>query len=91
MVLSTIILNNRKRTGKGELNISVAALEKRIYRVSHHPADLGWFDFDLGTFTLCPILLRQLGFRQNWLNNWARWWMVVNPTRVTKLMDHPVL
>ena len=39
----------------------------------HQLADLGWVDFDLGSSTVCLILLRQMGFRLNWLSNWASW------------------
>ena len=34
-----------------------------VYRVFHPLADLGWVDFDLGIFTVCPILIRQMKFR----------------------------
>ena len=33
---------------------------------------LGWVDFDLGSSSICPILLRQMGFRLKWLSNRAR-------------------
>ena len=33
------------------------------YKVFHWLlADLGWVGFDLGSFTICLILLRQMGF-----------------------------
>ena len=43
-----------------------------MYRVFHQIEDLGWVDFDLGSFTFYLILLRQMEFWQNWLINWAR-------------------
>ena len=42
-----------------------------IYRVFHTLADLG-------SFTICPILLKQMGFWQNWLSNWASEWNISN-------------
>ena len=44
----------------------------------HQIADLGWVDFDIGSFSICPILPRQMAFWQNWLSNWAGWWNIPN-------------
>ena len=35
------------------------------YREVHLLADLGWVDFDLGSSTVFPILLGQIGIGQN--------------------------
>ena len=51
-----------------------------MFRVFHQLADLGRVFFDLGSSAVCPILLGQMGFRQNWLSNWAGWWIIPNPS-----------
>ena len=40
----------------------------------HQLMDLDLVDFDLGSSSVCPIPLRQMGFWQKWLSDRARWW-----------------
>jgi len=42
--------------------------EAPTYRVSHLLVRLGWVDLDFE----CPILLRQMEFRHNWLGKMAQ-------------------
>ena len=54
---------------------------------------LGWVDYDIGHFSVCPFLLGQLKIWQNRLDNWARCWNIqikVNPTKVRDLQSQPV-
>ena len=44
----------------------------KYQQVLHQYEDLGWVDFDPGSSAVCPILLRQMIFRQKWLSNRAR-------------------
>ena len=43
------------------------------------PSDRGWgVDFDIGSSTVCPSQLRQMGFWQKWLSQLAIWWTITN-------------
>ena len=55
-----------------ELFIQRLELISNEYRVSHQLADLSLVDFYVGSSAICQILLRQRGFRQIGLSNWAR-------------------
>ena len=52
-----------------------------VYRAFHQLADLGWVDFDLDSYAVCPILLGLMGIWQNWLSNWHISNILVNPSR----------
>ena len=57
-------------------------------------AGLTWIlDLDLGSSTVCLVLLRLMGIGPKRLYNWARSWntrIKVNPTQVHEQMNHPV-
>ena len=64
------------------------------YSVFHQLADLGWVHFDLGSSAVCHILLRQMEFRQNRLNNRPRWSNISNlsqPIPDPELIERPVV
>ena len=54
------------------------------YRVTHVLANLGWVDLDFGCSTLCLVLLGLMGNWQIWLNNWVRWFIIIDQIQPNK-------
>ena len=45
----------------------VTVIETNRHMVFSRLEDLGWAEFDLGSYAVCQILPRQMGFWQKWL------------------------
>ena len=58
----------------------------------HQLADLSWVDSDLATYAVCPILVRQMAFRQKWLSScWEHLQSKSIQPKSSRLLEHPVV